>query len=72
MVTLHTAHTDALAPSFARDLRTLLDTAFDGDFTDHDWDHASGGIHVWLLVADHVISHGSLVERTLVCSGTIL
>jgi aminoglycoside 2'-N-acetyltransferase I len=69
MVTLHVAPTDGLSPSLMRDVQTLLDTAFEGDFTDDDWDHAIGGVHVWLIGACGVISHGSVVERTLVCSG---
>ncbi len=72
MPTLHTASTDALAPSFGHDLHVLLDAAFDGDFTDHDWDHAIGGVHVWVTDSHGVISHGSLVARTLKCSGTTL
>ena len=43
--------------------------AFDGDFTDDDWKHSVGGVHVWVAESDWVISHGSLVERVLVCSG---
>ena len=66
---LHTAPTDALAPSVLRDLRRLLDAAFEGDFTNHDWEHALGGTHVWLTGPQGVISHASLVERALECSG---
>ena len=66
------APTAALAPSFLCDIRRMLDVAFNGDFTDHDWDHATGGIHVWLVGQAGLISHGSLVQRTLVCSGHTL
>lgn len=69
MATLHAAATDALFSSFLHEVRTLLETAFEGDFTDEDWDHALGGVHVWVSGARGLISHGSLVERTLVCSG---
>ena len=72
MVELHTASTDALSPSFLRDLRPLLDAAFGGDFTDDDWHHALGGVHVWVTGSHGLISHGSLVERTLACSGETL
>ena len=50
-------------------LRTLLDVAFEGDFSDDDWEHSVGGVHVWVSESHQVISHGSLVERVLVCSG---
>ena len=69
MIALHTASTEALSTSLRQDLRTLLDAAFDGNFTDHDWDHAIGGTHVWVTDTDGLISHGSLVERMLVCAG---
>jgi aminoglycoside 2'-N-acetyltransferase I len=66
------ATSDDLGPGFLRDLRILLDSAFEGDFTDDDWCHALGGVHVWVSDPDGVISHGSLVERTLVCDGYML
>ncbi len=72
MATVHAAPTNALLPSLVEDVRALLDAAFDGAFTDDDWNHAIGGVHVWVTDSRGVISHGSLVERTLVCSGTTL
>jgi aminoglycoside 2'-N-acetyltransferase I len=69
MFALHAASTDALSPSFLQDVRIFLDTAFEGEFTDEDWAHAIGGVHVWLIGARGLISYGSLIERTLVCSG---
>jgi aminoglycoside 2'-N-acetyltransferase I len=44
--TVHTADLDARALEAAR---SLLDDAFDGDFSDHDWENALGGMHtlVW-------------------------
>jgi aminoglycoside 2'-N-acetyltransferase I len=68
MVALDSASTAALSPRFLRDLRTFLDDAFAGAFTDDDWAHAQGGMHVWLVDSRGLISHGSLVERTLICS----
>jgi aminoglycoside 2'-N-acetyltransferase I len=72
MGTLRTASTTSLTPSFLTELRTFLSTAFEGDFGDDDWDHAIGGVHVWLSDSRGLISHGSIVERTLVCSGHTL
>jgi aminoglycoside 2'-N-acetyltransferase I len=72
MATLHAAPTAAVSKSFLSDVRALLDNAFEGDFTDEDWDHALGGVHVCLSGPGGLISHGSLVERTLVCSGQTL
>jgi aminoglycoside 2'-N-acetyltransferase I len=72
MVTLSITPTKALTSSLARDIRHLLDAAFNGDFTDHDWEHALGGTHVFLTDSGRLICHGSLVERSLVCSNTTL
>jgi aminoglycoside 2'-N-acetyltransferase I len=72
MVTLHSASSNALTSSFLHDLRALLETSFDGDFTNEDWDHTLGGVHVWVIGPDGLLSHASLVERTLVCSGQML
>jgi aminoglycoside 2'-N-acetyltransferase I len=69
MVTLNAASTDALSPCVLRDIRSLLGSAFEGHFAEEDWDHLIGGLHVWLTGSDGVLSHASLVERTLVCSG---
>ena len=69
MVALHSASTDALSSRFLHDIRMLLDAAFAGDFTDEDWTHAVGGMHVWVIGSRGLISHGSLVKRAVVCSG---
>lgn len=69
---LHVGSTETLAPDLRREIRALLDTAFPGDFSDEDWAHALGGVHVWLARGREVISHGALVERTIVCDGRTL
>src|SRR5262245_64271809 len=69
---LHVAPTADLSSSFRAELRTFLDSAFDGDFTDDDWAHTIGGVHVWLIDGGHIISHGSVIERTLVGSDETL
>lgn len=45
-------------------LRALLDEAFDGDFSEADWAHCLGGVHV-LAWAGELVGHGALVERRL-------
>ena len=72
MTALHTAPTEALPALLRQELRALLDAAFDGDFSGHDWHHAVGGTHVWVTTAAGVVSHGALVERRIVCAGTSL
>jgi aminoglycoside 2'-N-acetyltransferase I len=67
-----TAFTDSPSRSFLLEVRRVLDTAFDGDFTDEDWHHAVGGVHVWTAGPEGIISHGSVVPRLLVCGGHVL
>jgi aminoglycoside 2'-N-acetyltransferase I len=50
----------------------MLDVAYDGDFSDEDWQHAAGGTHVWVTGQHGLVAHASLVARTLVCSGKTL
>lgn len=72
MFTVHDAPTAALTPALTAEIRALLAAAFAGDFSAADWDHALGGVHVWVSGPDGVVSHGSVVERTLVCDGQAL
>lgn len=71
MSDLHEASSDAIT-TLLPDLRPWLETAFDGDFTDEDWAHALGGVHVWVSDPQGLISHGSLVDRTILCAGQTL
>ncbi|MDO9454909.1 GNAT family N-acetyltransferase [Nocardioides sp.] len=64
-----TAH---LTADDLRQVRDLMDTAFD-DFTDHDWSHALGGLHVLVRdEGDQVVAHGALVQRRLLVDGRSL
>ena len=63
---VRTAHTDELPPALLDAIRGLLDEAFAGGFSDHDWQHSLGGVHALTFVEDAVVGHGSLVERRLV------
>jgi aminoglycoside 2'-N-acetyltransferase I len=50
-------------------LRRLLDDAFAGAFTDDDWDHALGGVHVCAWEGEELIGHASVVARRLWLDG---
>ncbi|SDF80709.1 aminoglycoside 2'-N-acetyltransferase I [Blastococcus aurantiacus] len=50
-------------------IRGLLDQAFDGDFADHDWQHALGGTHALVHVEGRLVGHGSVVRRQLLHGG---
>ncbi|GAB7060659.1 GNAT family N-acetyltransferase [Streptomyces mexicanus] len=60
---IRTAHTADLAPTELLALRALLDEAFDGDFSDHDWDHTLGGLHVLARDERGLAGHGAVVMR---------
>ncbi|GGS96282.1 GNAT family N-acetyltransferase [Streptomyces cinerochromogenes] len=60
---LRLAHTADLGPAELRRVRALLDDAFDGDFSDADWDHGLGGMHVLVQDARGLAAHGALVMR---------
>lgn len=62
---LRLVRSDRLTASERRALRALLDAAFEGDFTDDDWNHGLGGWHAVMALGDEVVAHGSVVPRTL-------
>ncbi|MFD4629752.1 GNAT family N-acetyltransferase [Streptomyces sp. NPDC058284] len=71
--TLRTAHTSGLTATELRAARALLDEAFDGDFSDHDWEHGLGGVHA--LVHDEegqLVAHGSVAQRRILHNGRSL
>lgn len=63
---LHTGELDA--PTL-RLVRGLLDEAFEGGFTDDDWQHGLGGTHALVIDDGHLVAHGSLVLRRLLHAG---
>ena len=46
-----------------RAIAGFLDTAFDGEFTPEDWEHAIGGVHVIARRGPVLVGHGSVVPR---------
>lgn len=72
---VHTArliHTADLDNETRQSAHELLVDAFEGGFSDEDWDHALGGMHA--LVYDHgaLIAHAAVVQRRLLYKGTPL
>ena len=43
----------------------MLDTAFDGELSDHDWDHCLGGMHVLLREEQEIVGHAAVIQRRL-------
>ncbi|WP_435058986.1 GNAT family N-acetyltransferase [Streptomyces sp. bgisy060] len=62
-MTVRTAPTHELGATLLRSVRRMLDAAFEGDFSDEDWDHTLGGLHAWIEDERGVAAHGALVQR---------
>ena len=67
--TVHTSDLDAAALAAAR---ALLEDVFDGDFSDHDWEHALGGIHALAHDGGALVGHAAVVQRRLLHGGRAL
>jgi aminoglycoside 2'-N-acetyltransferase I len=73
-VRLRRIRTHDLEAAEAAAIRAVLIAAFaddspDEQFTEDDWQHAIGGVHVVLDVAGEIVSHASVVERELRVGG---
>lgn len=57
---------DAETPSeLLPQLRALCDQAFDGHFSDHDWDHTFGGWRAVVVEDGRPLAHAAVVPRQL-------
>ena len=61
--------TSHLDPSVLVAIRDLMLAAFEGDFSDDDWDHTRGGRHFFVEENGAIVSHASVVPRVLEISG---
>jgi aminoglycoside 2'-N-acetyltransferase I len=72
-VTIRRLRTAELDDATVRDIRRLLAGAFagheDGDFTEEDWQHSIGGVHVLVELDGSIAGHVSVVERALEIDG---
>lgn len=66
---VHTADLDIEAREHARQ---MLTEAFDGSFSDTDWDHALGGMHAVICQHGALIAHAAVVQRRLLYRGVSL
>jgi aminoglycoside 2'-N-acetyltransferase I len=72
MPAVRTVHTADLRPPELEAIRAMLDAAFEGDLSDHDYEHALGGVHALVDEAGEPIAHGSVVMRRLYHDGRAL
>lgn len=71
-VIVRRAATSELGSNEIDALRRMMTAAWEGKhgaFADSDWEHATGGIHVLVEDAGEILSHGSVVERTVEIGG---
>ncbi len=72
MTVVRTCHTADLDTATVRAARALLDEVFAGDMTDHDWEHALGGVHALVWDGAELIGHAALIQRRLLHGGRAL
>jgi aminoglycoside 2'-N-acetyltransferase I len=72
VIPVRTAHTAELDAATLRAARALLDDVFEGDMSDHDWEHSLGGVHALVWDDDELVGHASVVQRRLLHGGRAL
>ena len=72
MTELRTAHTADLDAATLGTARALLDAVFEGDMTDHDWEHSLGGVHAMVWEGNELIGHAAVIQRRLLHGGRAL
>lgn len=69
---VRTAHTAELDGATLELGRALLSEAFQGDFSERDWEHALGGVHALVWEGAELIGHASVIQRRLLHGGRAL
>jgi aminoglycoside 2'-N-acetyltransferase I len=60
---------DELGADDLAQMRAMFAAAWDGGFTEQDWEHTFGGVHVLRLEDGAMVAHGAVAERTLWLDG---
>ena len=69
---LRIAHTADLDATTLEAAHALLVAVFPGEFTDSDWEHGLGGIHVLAYENGELVGHASVVQRRMIIDGVAL
>lgn len=69
---IQVAHTAEVERAVLGAARSLLDIVFEGEMTDHDWEHSLGGMHAIGWRGDEVVGHACVIQRRLVHGGISL
>lgn len=72
MTELRVAHTAQLEVTTLQAACALLADVFEGDFSEHDWEHALGGMHALVWEGAELIAHAAVVQRRLLYDGRAL
>ena len=73
MASVRTSHTADLDPATLAAARALLEDVFvDDPLSEHDWEHALGGMHALAWEGDVLVGHASVVMRQLLHGGRAL
>ncbi len=72
MTEVRTAHTADLDATVLGAARALHEEVFEGEMTEHDWEHALGGVHALVFEKGAVGGHASVVQRRLLHRGRAL
>ncbi|MGI9155722.1 MAG: GNAT family N-acetyltransferase [Marmoricola sp.] len=72
MRTLQVAHTADIEPVTLVAAHDLLRDVFEGDLTDHDWEHSLGGMHALAWDDGELVGHAAVVMRRLLHDGRVL
>ncbi|NVN48280.1 GNAT family N-acetyltransferase [Mycobacterium sp. DL] len=65
-------HTSDLDDETREHARLMVIDAFDGTFTDADWEHTLGGMHAVICQRGALIGHAAVVQRRLLYGDTAL
>lgn len=68
---LRVGHTADFEPDVLHRARRLLELIFE-DWTEHDWEHALGGVHVMAFRRELLVGHAAVVQRRLLYRGEAL
>jgi aminoglycoside 2'-N-acetyltransferase I len=69
---LRVGHTAELEPEVLNRARQLLEQIFEADWTEQDWDHSLGGVHVMAFSGELLVGHAAVVQRRLLHRGEAL
>nr|CRL72475.1 acetyltransferase (GNAT) family protein [Mycolicibacterium komanii] len=65
-------HTSDLDPETREDAKRMVIDAFEGEFTEVDWEHSLGGMHAMIFDHGALIAHAAVVQRRLLYRNTAL